>query len=63
VVAALTAVATGAVRTADEEQGDEQEDDKERDDPEHALTATSSLPSGAAVRRLVTVTLAGLRPR
>jgi AcrR family transcriptional regulator len=29
----------------------------------HALTAASSLPSEAAVRRLVTVTLAGLRPR
>jgi len=29
----------------------------------HALTAASSLPSRAAVRRLVTVTLAGLRPR
>jgi AcrR family transcriptional regulator len=29
----------------------------------HALTAVSSLPSKAAVRRLVTVTLAGLRPR
>jgi AcrR family transcriptional regulator len=29
----------------------------------HALTAASSLPSKAAVRRLVTVTLAGLRPR
>jgi AcrR family transcriptional regulator len=28
----------------------------------HALTATSSLPSKTAVRRLVTVTLAGLRP-
>jgi AcrR family transcriptional regulator len=28
----------------------------------HALTAASSLPSQAAVRRLVTVTLAGLRP-
>ncbi len=28
----------------------------------HALTAASSLPSTAAVRRLVTVTLAGLRP-
>jgi AcrR family transcriptional regulator len=28
----------------------------------HALTATSSLPSKAAVRRLVTVILAGLRP-
>jgi AcrR family transcriptional regulator len=28
----------------------------------HALTAASSLPSNAAVRRLVTVTLAGLRP-
>jgi AcrR family transcriptional regulator len=28
----------------------------------HALTAASSLPSEAAVRRLVTVTLAGLRP-
>jgi AcrR family transcriptional regulator len=28
----------------------------------HALTAASSLPSKAAVRRLVTVTLAGLRP-
>jgi hypothetical protein len=27
----------------------------------HALTAASSLPSKAAVRRLVTVTLAGLR--
>ena len=29
----------------------------------HALTAASSLPSKAAVRRLVTVTLDGLRPR
>jgi hypothetical protein len=29
----------------------------------HALTAASSLPSKAAVRRLVTVTLAGLRPQ
>jgi AcrR family transcriptional regulator len=29
----------------------------------HALQAGSSLPSKAAVRRLVTVTLAGLRPR
>jgi AcrR family transcriptional regulator len=29
----------------------------------YALTAASSLPSEAAVRRLVTVTLAGLRPR
>jgi AcrR family transcriptional regulator len=29
----------------------------------HALTAASSLPSEAAVRRLVTVILAGLRPR
>lgn len=29
----------------------------------HALTAASSLPSEAAVRRLVTVTLAGLRPQ
>ncbi len=29
----------------------------------HALTAASSLPSKAAVRRLVTVTLAGLAPR
>jgi AcrR family transcriptional regulator len=29
----------------------------------HALDAASSLPSRAAVRRLVTVTLAGLRPR
>ena len=29
----------------------------------HALTAATSLPSKAAVRRLVTVTLAGLRPR
>lgn len=29
----------------------------------HALGAASSLPSEAAVRRLVTVTLAGLRPR
>jgi AcrR family transcriptional regulator len=29
----------------------------------HALTAASSLPSKAAVRRLVTVTLAGLRLR
>ena len=29
----------------------------------HALKAASSLPSKAAVRRLVTVTLAGLRPR
>ncbi|MGH3052098.1 MAG: TetR/AcrR family transcriptional regulator [Gaiellaceae bacterium] len=28
----------------------------------HALTAASTLPSKAAVRRLVTVTLAGLRP-
>ena len=28
----------------------------------HALTAASSLPSKAAVRRLVTVTLAGLQP-
>jgi AcrR family transcriptional regulator len=28
----------------------------------HALTAASSLPTEAAVRRLVTVTLAGLRP-
>jgi AcrR family transcriptional regulator len=28
----------------------------------HALTAASNLPSTAAVRRLVTVTLAGLRP-
>lgn len=28
----------------------------------HALTAASSLPSQAAVRRLVSVTLAGLRP-
>ena len=28
----------------------------------HALTAADSLPSKAAVRRLVTVTLAGLRP-
>ena len=28
----------------------------------HALAAASSLPSKAAVRRLVTVTLAGLRP-
>jgi hypothetical protein len=28
----------------------------------HALTAASSLPSKAAVHRLVTVTLAGLRP-
>jgi AcrR family transcriptional regulator len=28
----------------------------------HALTAASGLPSNAAVRRLVTVTLAGLRP-
>lgn len=28
----------------------------------HALTAASSLPSQAAVRRLVTVTMAGLRP-
>ncbi|AOO84608.1 TetR/AcrR family transcriptional regulator [Bosea vaviloviae] len=28
----------------------------------HALTAASSLPSKAAIRRLVTVTLAGLRP-
>jgi AcrR family transcriptional regulator len=28
----------------------------------HALAASSSLPSKAAVRRLVTVTLAGLRP-
>jgi len=29
----------------------------------HALAAAGSLPSKAAVRRLVTVTLAGLRPR
>ena len=29
----------------------------------HALTAAGSLPSESAVRRLVTVTLAGLRPR
>ena len=29
----------------------------------HALTAASSLPSKAAVRRLVAVTLAGLQPR
>ena len=29
----------------------------------HALTAASSLPSKAAVHRLVTVTLAGLRPQ
>ncbi len=29
----------------------------------HALAAASGLPSKAAVRRLVTVTLAGLRPR
>jgi hypothetical protein len=29
----------------------------------HALTAAGSLPSKAAVRRLVTVTLAGLRPQ
>lgn len=29
----------------------------------HALTAASSLPSKAAVRRLVAVTLAGIRPR
>lgn len=29
----------------------------------HALAAASSLPSKAAVRRLVVVTLAGLRPR
>jgi AcrR family transcriptional regulator len=29
----------------------------------HALTAARSLPSRAAVRRLVTVTLGGLRPR
>ncbi len=29
----------------------------------HALTAASSLPSAAAVRRLVTVTMDGLRPR
>ncbi len=29
----------------------------------HALTAASTLPSKAAVRRLVTVTLAGLHPR
>ena len=29
----------------------------------HALSAAGSLPSGAAVRRLVTVTLAGLRPQ
>lgn len=28
----------------------------------HALAAAGALPSGAAVRRLVTVTLAGLRP-
>jgi hypothetical protein len=29
----------------------------------HALAAASSLPSKAAVRRLVTVILAGMRPR
>jgi hypothetical protein len=29
----------------------------------HALTAAGSLPSKAAVRRLVTVTVAGLRPQ
>jgi hypothetical protein len=29
----------------------------------HALTSASSLPSAAAVRRLVAVTLSGLRPR
>jgi hypothetical protein len=29
----------------------------------HALTAAGGLPSKAAVRRLVAVTLAGLRPR
>jgi len=29
----------------------------------HALTAASALPSAAAVRRLVAVTLSGLRPR
>jgi hypothetical protein len=29
----------------------------------HALAAAGSLPSKAAVHRLVTVTLAGLRPR
>jgi AcrR family transcriptional regulator len=29
----------------------------------HALTAASSLPSNAAVRRLVSVTMAGLRPQ
>jgi AcrR family transcriptional regulator len=29
----------------------------------HALTAATSLPSKAAVRRLVSVTLAGIRPR
>ena len=29
----------------------------------HSLSAASSLPSNAAVRRLVAVTLAGLRPR
>jgi hypothetical protein len=29
----------------------------------HALTAASSLPSRAAVRRLVTVILSGLHPR
>ena len=29
----------------------------------HALTAASSLPTKAAVRRLVAITLAGLRPR
>jgi hypothetical protein len=29
----------------------------------HAMTAASSLPSRAAVRRLVTVILAGLSPR
>jgi len=28
----------------------------------HALAAASSLPSKAAVRRLITVTLAGLKP-
>lgn len=29
----------------------------------HALTAASTMPSKAAVRRLVEITLAGLRPR
>jgi hypothetical protein len=29
----------------------------------HSLAAASTLPSKAAVRRLVTVTLAGLRPQ